>query len=328
MKTKKKLRTRIFAFLALSLVLVSVLGISTFAFQYETLNDAGSFASFDHDLSEPIYTDDYTILPVGGLILENMQGMIGSVDWKDYGRLSYGFDYLDYITNTKDPVYALEFLVVRCEIDQIMNDHTYTVVSDGNFYFPDMQKACYYTNGFRVCYIYNTLYYSFLDNFVSNYVMSYSDYQGLEKYQMYCVVYHYDIGTASPGTTVSMKKYEELNDQYKAEKVSRETAEKELTKSREKVDALTTEKDALTADKAKLEMANKTLEENVADLNVKLESTANAGAVANFFDGIYQAVSGTLNTFFDLDIFGVSLGSIIAVLLGALVVIVVLKLVL
>lgn len=59
-----------------------------------------------------------------------------------------------------------------------------------------------------------------------------------------------------------------------------------------------------------------------------LEGVENANAVLNFFQGILEAVQGTLNTFFELEVFGFQLGNIVAILLSALVVIVVLKIIL
>lgn len=58
------------------------------------------------------------------------------------------------------------------------------------------------------------------------------------------------------------------------------------------------------------------------------EGLDNSNAVLNFFQGILEAVQGTLNTFFDLEVFGFQLGNIVAILLSALVVIVVIKLIL
>lgn len=55
------------------------------------------------------------------------------------------------------------------------------------------------------------------------------------------------------------------------------------------------------------------------------EGLDNSNAVLNFFQGILEAVQGTLNTFFNLEVFGFNLGNIVAILLGALVVIIVIK---
>ena len=58
------------------------------------------------------------------------------------------------------------------------------------------------------------------------------------------------------------------------------------------------------------------------------EGLDNSNAVLNFFQGIYEAVQGALNTFLNLEVFGFTLGNIVAVLLGAVVVIIVLKIIL
>jgi uncharacterized membrane protein YeaQ/YmgE (transglycosylase-associated protein family) len=60
--------------------------------------------------------------------------------------------------------------------------------------------------------------------------------------------------------------------------------------------------------------------------NSAKEGLDNSNAVMNFFQGIFDAVQGVLNTFFSLDVFGMNLGSIVAILLGAVIVIVVIKL--
>lgn len=60
--------------------------------------------------------------------------------------------------------------------------------------------------------------------------------------------------------------------------------------------------------------------------NSAKEGLDNSNAVLNFFQGIFDAVQGVLNTFFSLDVFGMNLGSIVAILLGAVIVIVVIKL--
>ena len=58
-----------------------------------------------------------------------------------------------------------------------------------------------------------------------------------------------------------------------------------------------------------------------------LEGVENSNAVLNFFQGILNAVQGTLNTFFNLDVFGFTLGNIVAILFVLLVVIVVIKII-
>ena len=339
MKNKKKTRARVLAFLTFALTLVSCFGVSAFAFQYSDLNSAGSYASFDHDLSEPIYTNDYDILPVGGLIQENMQGMIGPVSWDNYGRLPYCFDYADYIANTDKPLFALEFLVVRCEIDQVMGNNQYFVVSDGNFFFPQKDIASYYGNGLRVVSLNDTFRYAFLENFYNQYALPYSEYTGLVKYQLYCVAYHYDFGAASPGTTISMQEYNKLKEKYEDEKSARASAEgqlevkaKELKESQEQCNSLEAEKNDLIKKNIELQGSNSRLQKSFDDLqkeyNTCKNSLNNSNAVVNFFDGIYKSVSGVLNQFFTLDVFGVSLGSIMAILIAAFVVIVILKIVL
>ncbi len=336
MKNKKKTRYRVLAFFVLALALVSVLGISAFAFQYEDLNSAGAYGSFSYDLAEPIYTDDYDILPVGGLIQEHMQGMIGAVSWDDYGALRYSFDYHDYITNTDKPLYALEFLVVRCEVDQIAGNNQYFVVSDGNFFFPQKEIASYYENGLRVVFLNNTLRYAFLEDFYNQYSLPYSEYTGLEKYQLYCVAYHYDLGTTSPGTTISMAEYDKLKEKYEDEKSARASAEgqlevkaKELKALQEQYDTIKEEKSNLIQKNSELEGSNSRLQKSFDDLqkeyNTCKNSLNNSNAVVNFFDGIYKAVSGVLNQFFTLDVFGVSLGSIMAILIAVFVVMVIVK---
>ena len=348
MKNKRK-RTfaRVLAVALIVLSLVSLLGVSAFAFQYDSLNEGGLVGSFQQDLADPIYSSDYDILPVGALIQENMQGMIGAVPWEEYGGLLYGFEYSDYIENSKAPVCALEYLVVRCEVDQVMGNHQYDIVSDGNYFFPDRDIASYYENGLRVVQFGdNTIRYSFLENFYQNYALPLSEYNGLVKYQLYCVFYHYDFGEASPSASVSKKEYNELKAKYNDEKSARLNAEgqlevkaKELKSLQENYDSLSAKNSDLTAEKERLlnekesllneknTIAQK-LSETEDSLTAAREGIANNNAVTKFFDGIYRTVAQTLNQFFNLDVFGMPLGSIIAILLAALVVIVVLKLVL
>lgn len=57
------------------------------------------------------------------------------------------------------------------------------------------------------------------------------------------------------------------------------------------------------------------------------EGLSNSNAVLNFFQGIYEAVNGVLHTFFELDVFGFSLGSVVATFVIALVVIFIIKII-
>ncbi len=68
-----------------------------------------------------------------------------------------------------------------------------------------------------------------------------------------------------------------------------------------------------------------TIDELQSKYNDAKDGLENSNAVLNFFQGILAAVQGTLNTFFNLEVFGFRLGNIVAILLGALLVIVVLK---
>ena len=57
------------------------------------------------------------------------------------------------------------------------------------------------------------------------------------------------------------------------------------------------------------------------------EGLSNSNAVLNFFQGIYEAVNGVIQTLFNINVFGMSLGSVMGILLIAVVVIIVLKIV-
>lgn len=57
------------------------------------------------------------------------------------------------------------------------------------------------------------------------------------------------------------------------------------------------------------------------------EGLSNSNLVLNFFQGIYEAVNGVLHTFFELDVFGFSLGSVVATFVIALVVIFIIKII-
>ncbi len=77
-----------------------------------------------------------------------------------------------------------------------------------------------------------------------------------------------------------------------------------------------------------LEIQQKQYEELENKYNSAKEGLDNTNAITKLFDGIYGAIHDTLGIFFDMDFFGFNLGSVIAILLVAVVVIVILKFVL
>lgn len=99
---------------------------------------------------------------------------------------------------------------------------------------------------------------------------------------------------------------------------------------------LINQNNVLSSEKQNLIDQNNALNNNYSALQSELntvtqqrddarEGLRNNSAVLNFFQGVYEAVNGVLQTFFNLDVFGMSLGSVIAILLIAIVVIFVLK---
>lgn len=73
---------------------------------------------------------------------------------------------------------------------------------------------------------------------------------------------------------------------------------------------------------------SKSLSESIDKYNALAEGVQNERALPLLFDGIYKTIHNTLMIFFNMDFFGVKLGTVVSILLGAAVVILILKVVL
>ena len=126
----------------------------------------------------------------------------------------------------------------------------------------------------------------------------------------------------------------EQNNNLSAENSSLQSSNQGLT---EQNNNLTNRNQQLEAEKQSLAEQNNTLNNKNSALQAEVdtitqqrddarEGLSNSNAVLNFFQGIYEAVNGVLQTFFNLDVFGFNLGSIIAIFVIAVVVLFVIKL--
>lgn len=77
-----------------------------------------------------------------------------------------------------------------------------------------------------------------------------------------------------------------------------------------------------------LKVKDKTIKEQEERIQELAANMNNADALPLFFDGLYKVVYNTLTIFFNMDFFGAKLGSIVGILLGAAIVILILKVVL
>lgn len=340
----KKIRQLLLPMICFLCVFVCLFSISCFAFKEDSFSYSYSPYVGRDDLTL-VFSDEYDIVPCGRLVTDDMQGSIGAVSWEDYCLLHSPYsDYAYYLANSSSPVYAVEYIVVQYHEDQIQGvNHRYSVVSDGNYFFPETDIAVYYENGLRVVKRDEGMYFSFLSDFVDRYCSSATTYDNdiNRRYQLYYVAYHTPIISDTPGASITQEKYDQLLSKYSDEKYARIAAQEQLETKVTEIAKLEKEKEALTAEKntlisEKKDLSGKydalkseytTLSAANAELQGKYDGIKNNVAVLDFFQGIYDTVHGVLIDFFDLEIFGISFGSVVCMLLCAGVVIFVLKLV-
>lgn len=365
------MKNKICKLLPVSLLLTSLFalfGTSCFAFQEKEFVSSDSHYGCRYDDMSVIFGEQYDIVPAGRLVTDDMPGKIGAVSWQDYGLLTGNWgDYAFYLANNnKKPVYAVEFIVVKCAVDQVTGkNYTYQVVSDGNFYYPGKDIAVYFENGLRVLSQNGTLHFSFLENFVKAYCQTNSEYEANihNRYQLYYVAYHSEITSDKPVVSITQEQYDALKEKYDEEKDARIAAEAQLEALNSSYIQLKAFNEHVSSMNKDLMEENKTLrtdlenalnekEEAISDLitaeneyssalarkeeEIKSQkdtikgletSLANNHAIAKFFTGIYEAVHQFVGDLFDLNVFGMNLGSVVCMLLIAVVVIFVIKLV-